>query len=208
MTDHCRPVVIWPHLNLTDHGHQSQTQQHAPGFLGWCGLGCSGSSKASGPPRTNMARSKIKPPRVLQRPCGKAIKWSYRGHNGDEIFNGLHRERGKYARSKELTNTSVCTQLLMHARVKTRTLVLSCKSSSGILQHKWRVKFEDIWGEFQLCDDLSHMNVFGKCVCALSLHFFHIFYFCTVWNLTKTHINTDGNEGSAWSAVSQRLVNQ
>lgn len=93
VVNHCRPVSIWPHLNLTDHGHRSQTQQRAPGILGWCGLGCSVSSKASGPPRTNMARSKIKPPRVLQRPCGKAIKWSYRGQKGDEIFNGLHREK-------------------------------------------------------------------------------------------------------------------
>lgn len=58
------------------------------------------SSKASGPPRTNMARSKIKPPRVLQRPCGKSIKWSYRGQNGDEIFNGLDRERDKYVHNK------------------------------------------------------------------------------------------------------------
>lgn len=91
--DHCRPVLMWPHVNLTD--HRSQAQQPPPGFTGWCGLGCSVSSTAARPPRTNMARSKIKPPRVLQRPCGKAIKWSYRGHNGDEIFNGLHRERDK-----------------------------------------------------------------------------------------------------------------
>lgn len=53
------------------------------------------SSKAPGLPRINMAWSKIKPPLVLQRPCGKAVKWSYRGQNEDEIFNGLHRERGK-----------------------------------------------------------------------------------------------------------------
>lgn len=64
-----------------------------PGLV-WFGTRCE--QRSVGPPRTNMARSKIKPPRVLQRPCGKPIKWSYRGQNGDEIFNGLHREGDKH----------------------------------------------------------------------------------------------------------------
>lgn len=109
-----RPVLIWPHVNLAEHGHHSQTQQHAHGFLGLCGLRCrcSVSSKAPKSPRTNMARSKIKPPRVLQRPCGKVIKWSYRGQNEDEIFNGLHREWGKYVHNWRSWQTQLlwCTQ--------------------------------------------------------------------------------------------------
>lgn len=64
-------------------------------------------SKALRPPRTNMARSKIKPPRALQRPCGKVIKWSYRGQSGDETFNGLHRRKGKYV----YTLSYMCIQM-------------------------------------------------------------------------------------------------
>lgn len=64
---------------------------------------------------------------------------------------------------------------------------------------------EDVWGKFHFCDDFFFF--FGKCVYVLSLHLF-TFFLLAHFESKKNHTNTESNEGSAQSTVSQRVVNQ